>query len=231
MNNFRNAVLALAIGASLLGCGSDAPQDPAADEPKTIIGQAVKQATDEARKEIAKENFSFSVDGLPKAEITPQGDLLIGGTSVATTPEQKALVSAYREELTAIAQAGIGIGVQGADLAGKAVTEAIKGVFSGNPDQIEQRIEKEAEGIKGAAKKLCDRLPALKASQDKLAAAVPEFKPYAQMDDSDVKDCHVDAGDNLNIDTGVANDEAASNGNDGMNAAEEAEAAAATPNK
>jgi hypothetical protein len=111
------------------------------------------------------------------------------------------------------------------------VTEAIKGVFSGNPDQIEQRIEKEAEGIKGAAKQLCDRLPALKAAQDKLAAAVPEFKPYAHMDDNDVKDCHVDAGDNLNIDTGVADDDGASNGNDGMNAAEEAEAAAATPNK
>lgn len=230
MNTVRNVALALILSAPLLGCGSDAPQDPAADEPKTIIGQAVKQATDEARKEIVKENFSFSVDGLPKAEITPQGDLLIGGTSVATTPEQKALVSAYREELTAIAHAGIGIGVQGADLAGKAVTEAIKGVFSGNPDQIEQRIEKEAEGIKGAAKKLCDRLPALKAAQDKLAAAVPEFKPYAHMDDSDVKDCHVDAGDNLQIDTGGA-DEGSSGGNDGMNAAEEAEAAAAAPTR
>lgn len=228
MNTVRNAVLALALSAPLLGCGNDATQDPA-DEPKTIIGQAVKQATDEARKEIVKENFSLNVDGMPKAEITPQGDLLIDGKSVTTTSEQKALAKVYREELTAIAQAGIGIGVQGADLAGKAVSEAIKGVFTGNPDQIEQRIEKEAEGIKGAAKQLCDRLPALKAAQDKLAAAVPEFKPYARMDDSDVKDCHVDAGDGLNIDTDVANDESASNRNDGMNAAEEAEAAAATP--
>lgn len=226
MSTFRNAILALAIGATLAGCGSDAPQDPA-DEPKTLIGQAVKQATDEARTQIAKENFGFTVDGLPKAEITPEGELLIGGTSVATTAEQKALVMAYREEIAAITQAGIGIGVQGADLAGKAVTEAIKGVFSGNPDQIEQRIEKEAEGIKGAAKQLCDRLPALKAAQDKLAAAVPEFKPYARMDDDDVKDCHVDAGDSLQIDTG--GDEASSNRNDGMNAAEEAEVAAATP--
>ncbi|MBX3711279.1 MAG: hypothetical protein KF800_04910 [Lysobacter sp.] len=224
MNTLRNAALALALGVPLLGCGSDAPQDPA-DQPKTIIGQAVKQATDEARTKIAKENFSFSVDGLPKAEITPQGDLLIGGTPVATTAEQKALVAAYREELTAIAQAGIGIGVQGADLAGKAVTEAIKGVFSGNPDQIEQRIEKEAEGIKHAAKKLCDRLPGLKAAQDRLTAAVPEFKPYARMDDGDVKDCRIDAGDNMQIDTGGAH-EGASGSKDGMNAAEEAEAAA-----
>lgn len=228
MSTFRNAVLAMAIGASLIGCGNDAPQDPA-DEPKTIIGQAVKQATDEARKEIAKENFSISTEGMPKAEITPEGDLLIEGKSVTTTPEQKALAKLYREELTAIAQAGIGIGVQGADLAGKAVSEAIKGVFTGNPDQIEQRIEKEAEGIKGAAKLLCDRLPALKAAQDKLAAVVPEFRPYARMDDSDVKDCHVDAADGLNIDKDVADNEGVSNRNDGMNAAEEAEAAAATP--
>ncbi|MBL8260866.1 MAG: hypothetical protein JNM58_00475 [Xanthomonadaceae bacterium] len=226
MNTVRNAVLALALSAPLLGCGNDATQDPA-DEPKTIIGQAVKQATDEARKEIAKENFSIGSDGMPKAEITPEGDLLIDGKSVTTTPEQKALAMAYRQELTTIAQAGIGIGVQGADLAGKAVSEAVKGVFSGNPDQIEQRIEKEAEGIKSAAKQLCDRLPALKAAQDKLAAAVPEFKPYARMDESDVKDCRVDAGDGLNIDTDVANDEGSSN--DGMNAAEEAEAASAKP--
>lgn len=228
MSTFRNAILALAIGATLVGCGSDAPQDPA-NEPKTLIGQAVKQATDEARKELSKENFSFTVDGLPKAEITPQGELLIGGVAVATTPEQQALVKAYREEVTGIAQAGIGVGVQGADLAGKAVSEAIKGVFSGNPDQIEQRIEKEAEGIKAAALKLCDRLPALKAAQDKLAAAVPEFKPYARMDDQDVKDCRVDAGDGLQIDGGTANDAGSNSGNDGMDAAEEAEAAVAAP--
>lgn len=228
MNTFRNAILALAIGATLVGCGNDAPQDPA-DEPKTLIGQVVKQATDEARKDIDRETFSFNVDGLPTAKITAQGDLLIGGVAVATTPEQKAIAQAYRAEIHGVTQAGIGLGVQGADLAGKAVSEAIKGVFSGNPDQIEQRIEQEAEGIKGAAKQLCDRLPALKAAQDKLAAAVPEFKPYARMDDSDVKDCHVDAGDGLNIDTDVANDNGTSNRDDGMNAAEEAEAAAATP--
>ena len=230
MNTVRNAVLALALSAPLMGCGNDAPQDPAA-EPKTIIGQAVKQATDEARKEIAKENFSISTDGMPKAEITPQGELLIEGKPVTTTPEQQALAKAYREQLTAIAQAGIGIGVQGADLAGKAVSEAIKGVFTGNPDQIEQRIEKQAEGIKGAAKQLCDRLPALKAAQDKLAAAVPEFKPYARMEDSDVKDCRIDAGDGLNITADASKDGASSKGDDGMNAAEEAEAAAATTGK
>lgn len=228
MNTVRNAVLALALSAPLLGCGNDATQDPA-DEPKTIIGQAVKQATDEARKEIAKENFSIGSDGMPKAEITPAGDLLIDGKSVTTTPEQKALAMAYRQELTAIAQAGIGVGVQGADLAGKAAAEAIKGVFSGNTDEIEQRIEKEAEGVKAAAKQLCDRLPGLKAAQDKLAAAVPEFRPYARMDDNDVKDCHVDAGDGLNMDSDVANDDGSSSGDGDMNAAEEAEAASAKP--
>lgn len=226
MNTFRNAILALAIGATLVGCGNDAPQD-SADEPKTLIGQAVKQATDEARREIARENFSFTVDGLPKAEITPQGELLIGGVAVATTPEQKALVVAYRTQVSEIAQAGISVGVQGADLAGKAVTEAIGGVLSGDTDRIEQRIEKEAEGIKAAATKLCDRLPALKSAQDRLAAAVPEFKPYARMDDQDVKDCRVDAGDGLQIDAETASDAGSSNAGDGMNAAEEAEAAAA----
>ena len=88
-----------------------------------------------------------------------------------------------------IAEAGIDIGVQGANLGAQAAGEAIKGIFSGNSEQIEARINAEADKIKASAAKICDQLPALMATQQQLAAAVPEFKPYAKMDQSDIDDC------------------------------------------
>ena len=50
----RNVSIALLVSLSLLGCSDNSPAstDPAS-EPKTLIGKAVKQATDEARQELA----------------------------------------------------------------------------------------------------------------------------------------------------------------------------------
>jgi hypothetical protein len=162
----------------------------------------------------------------------PTGDLLIEGKAVTVNAEQKALLVEYRSHIAKVAEAGIGIGLEGADLAGKAVTEAIKGIFSGNPDQIDKKIEAEAKGIEQSAQKLCDLLPAMKATQDKLAVALPEFKPYASMDQSDVDDCMTDnnsyaAGKEVghSIGKAIKGDEAGSETS--MNAAEEAEAASA----
>ena len=76
----------------------------AMDEAATGLGEA-SQEMDKAREEIAtardrlaRENISLNRNEkqhLPKAEITPAGDLLIEGKAVATTPDQKALVLAY----------------------------------------------------------------------------------------------------------------------------------------
>ena len=69
---------------------------------------------------------------------------------------------------------------------GLAAGEAIKGIFSGNTDQIEQRVNAEAKKLEERATQICDQLPALLATQQQLAAAIPEFKPYATMDQSDI---------------------------------------------
>jgi hypothetical protein len=179
----------------MLGCGnsSTAPAGDAAIEPTTLIGKAVKQATDGAREGLATNNINLSATGQPDAEITPTGELLIGGKAVAVNGEQKALLLEYRQRITTVAEAGIGIGLEAADLAGKAINVAIKGIFGGG-DQIEKKIETEAKGIEQSAKKLCDLLPEMKVTQDKLAAALPEFKPYATMDQSDLDDCFNDPG-------------------------------------
>ncbi len=54
-------------------------------------------------------------------------------------------------------------------------------------------IQAEAQKIKAQARKLCDRLPAMHATQQQLAAALPEFRPYATMTEEDIADCRKDS--------------------------------------
>ena len=170
----------------------------------TRLGQKVREATEKAREKMATSNISVSegASTLPKAEITPQGDLLIGGKQVTINEQQRALLLQHRANVTAVALAGMEIGVQGADLGMRAAGEAIKGIFNGNTGEIEKKIEAEAEKMKLSAAKLCEKLPALKDSQQALAAAIPEFKPYANMKQADVDGCLEDTSPVASYDAG-----------------------------
>lgn len=200
--NTRTTLLAAALsGLSLLaGCGaSTAPDDgtgTAADgqrsQPESqTIAKAMEEARAEVQRELNEDNISISDNGSPakKAEITPKGDLLIDGRAVAVNAQQRALLLEYRGHVAEVASAGAAVGIEAASLASKAVTESLKGVFSGNIDQIEPRVEASTGKIKQAAQQLCDRLPAMMASQQQLAKALPEFAPYATMTQDDIDDC------------------------------------------
>ncbi|RMH94917.1 hypothetical protein EBB59_01100 [Lysobacter pythonis] len=179
---------------SLAAC-NNAP--PPATPPRTAIGQAVEAAIGEARKEMTTENLTLeSGRGIPvgggdqpAAEIDPQGEFLIEGKPVKIDDAQRALLLKYRKGMHGIAETGMAIGIQGADLAGQAVKEAIGGLLEGKPEQIGQKIEAGAKKLEADAKRICAQLPALLATQDKLAAALPEFKPYARLTQADVDDC------------------------------------------
>lgn len=136
--------------------------------------------------------LTINADGYPKAKVGANGDLIIDGKAVALTPEQRKLVSAYYGELEGITQAGIAVGKQGAKMAGKAVGAAISGVISGNTDDIDARMEAEAKKIEAEAKKICTRLNGLRTAQDALAAQVPAFRPYANLDQKEIDDCGKD---------------------------------------
>jgi len=186
----RNVLPALLLALPLAACGEhggDAART--VSDSTSTIGRTVQEATDKARKEIAKGNFKLSADGLPKAEITPEGALLIDGKDVVTTAAQRTQLLEYRRQIEAIAMAGMDIGVSGANLGVKAAGEALKGVFSGDTDGIEERINAEADKLKAQANQICARLPALMASQQALAASLPAFAPYSTMDQSDIDDC------------------------------------------
>ena len=191
--------------------GGASPGTTASAQPSTALGRSVSKAMDEARAELKAGNIElnhFDVsrrqggvtittgdaddDGRPRAELTPGGELLIEGRKVQASPEQHALLRRYRTQVEAVAMAGMDIGVAGADLGMKAAGEALASVFTGNTDQVEKRVEAEAARIEAAALKLCDHLPPLLDTQQKLVAAMPEFRPYADLDQSDIDDCRKD---------------------------------------
>lgn len=169
----------------------------------SIVSGAIHTGIEKAKQELATRNIDVNSihmrgnrpqeDSRPKAEITPQGDLLIAGRKVAATPEQHALLSNYRTQIVGVAEAGMDIGAQGADLGLDAAKQALWGAFHGKSDkQIDAAIKPQAAKIKDAAVQLCRRLPDLLASQQKLAQAMPAFRPYATMQQEDVDDCGKD---------------------------------------
>ncbi len=177
MKTTYSPLLALFIAALLCSCNS---------------GTSV--STDGGRISANSKSVTLRVDGLPNAEITATGDLNIAGKAVAVNASQRALLHSYHHEMNAMTADGIAIGKQGAALAGKAVTEAIKGAINGNPDDIESKVEAEAKKIEQQAMQLCKRLVTIKTSQDALATSLPEFKPYATLGQSDVDDCESSQG-------------------------------------
>lgn len=204
-------LLAIALPA-LAAChrnDAQAPRDAdtAASEPQTILGKSVDKALRKARQELETGNLSLN-DGVDvqigehgrrfriggdkqdtPAAITPQGGFLVEGKPIEVTPAQRELLLAYRKDVIRVAEAGMTVGVKGADLAGKAVMETLNGLMQGDTGQVEKRMEAEGRKLEVEAMKICDLLPAMLASQRKLAASLPAFEPYAKMTQDDVDEC------------------------------------------
>jgi hypothetical protein len=210
--------LALALVLPLAAC-SQSGSDAGDSDTKQAVGEADKQTSpsfltaeiqkgiEKAKQELATKDID--VDSVhigngphqrstgPHAVITPQGELVIAGKPVKATPEQHAMLLDYRQQIVGMAEAGMDIGASGASLGTHAAKQAIWGALSGKSDQeIEAAIKPQTDQIQAAAARLCQRMPGLLASQQKLAAAMPEFRPYATMTQEDVDDCGRDKADN-----------------------------------
>ncbi|KRE87328.1 hypothetical protein ASG75_04120 [Rhodanobacter sp. Soil772] len=216
------SALALVLLLSLAACGqsgqtdsqpgvadntAQAIKDAGEKTSSSAISGEIRKAMQEAKQELATKNIDVNSvhindsqrddkDSRPKAEITPQGDLLIAGKKVAATPAQQTLLLDYRQQILGIAEAGMDIGAQGADLGLSAAKAGVWGALTGKSDKdIEAAIKPQTDKIQAAAAKLCLRMPGLLSSQQKLAAAMPEFRPYATMEQKDVDDCGKDMKD------------------------------------
>jgi hypothetical protein len=222
MNTIRASLAPLlfaSLALPLLGACNPASQPaatapPAAQsaattaQPQTALGRMVDNGVREARAELEKGNID--IDGhvsiqvgadhhavernpnLPRAQVTPQGDLLIEGKAVTVTPAQRAMLLTYRQQIIDVAEAGMSMGVQGADLAGKAVSEVLGSVFSGKGEDFGRRMEAEGKKLEVQGRQLCMKLEPMRTTQQQLAASLPEFKPYATMTADDIEDCRKD---------------------------------------
>ncbi len=163
----------------------------------TISGCGSHESTGDGRDTghfgIRDKTYTLNAPGVPSAKLGPDGELTIGGKALALSPQQRELARRYHAEVGGIANDGIEIGKQGMALAGQALKEAFRGVFSGQPQTIGPNIEAQGERIKSEAMKICDRLVQMQSAQDALAAAVPEFAPYAQLETRDVEQCRTQA--------------------------------------
>jgi hypothetical protein len=147
-------------------------------------------------------NFHFGKDGkraagdkaLPKAEITPRGDFLVDGKAVAISAEQRSQLLAYRGQVIDIARTGIDLGEHGAQVALEAVDRPLFSlIIGGLTGSLERRVEATVKReIEPGVRQICGRLPALRVSQQQLAANLPQFRPYATLEADDVDDCEAD---------------------------------------
>jgi hypothetical protein len=215
----RRSILLASALSLLAAAGCERAQDPPpaaapavaearTDADRSFIGRKAAEAIDQAGQKLRAGNItvgegtrihingrdygSASADSkLPKAEITPAGELLIAGEPVEASAAQRVLLLEHRRHLEGVALAGMAIGAQGADIAGTALGGLGEAVFGGEEGRraFEARMEAEAGRIKDEAMRLCALLPPLYDSQQALAAALPAFAPYATMTPQDVEDC------------------------------------------
>ncbi|MGY1409161.1 MULTISPECIES: hypothetical protein [unclassified Luteimonas] len=130
-------------------------------------------------------------DPLPKAEITLAGDFLIEGKTVAIDARQRRELLVYREQVIDIARAGIDIGERSANAALDAVDQGLfRLMFSAMTGSLERRMEKTIrQTVEPGVRQICQRLPDLYDSQQRLGDALPQFRPYATLRADDIDDC------------------------------------------
>ena len=135
----------------------------------------------------------------PRGEITPKGDLLIDGKAVGVDAAQRRQLLDYRTQVIDLAKTGLDAGEHAAMLAIDATDVSLfRLIVGGLTGSLERRIETSVkQNIEPAVLQICRRLPQLRDSQQALAASVPEFRPYATLEQDDVDDCEHDVRDEL----------------------------------
>ena len=207
MKTLRTTTLALALllplGAQAGTVRDDIRQDLAEARSEVHADLAKARAELETENLEVGNSFHFGTnvkrtaardENLPKAEITPKGDFLIDGKAVAIDSAQRGQLLAYRSQVIDIARTGIELGELGAQVALEAVDRPLFSLIVGGlTGSLERKVERTVkQQIEPGVRRICQRLPALHDSQQRLAASLPQFRPYATLEADDVEDCEKD---------------------------------------
>lgn len=205
---------AIALLAALLPLGAQAAGS-APSGTRTEIKREIADARQEVRVEMAKaraeldrENLSLdkglhfgkngkrkpAKDSLPAAQITPKGDFLVDDKEVAIDARQRRQLLDYREQVIELAKVGMDGGERAAmaalDATDVSLFSLIVGGLSGN---LERRVEASVkQHVEPLVRQICRRLPQVLESQQQLAANLPQFQPYANLEQDDIEDCERD---------------------------------------
>ena len=135
------------------------------------------------------QHFAVHRHAGPDAVVSAAGELAIAGKELPLNPDQKDLAAQYFAHASALRDDGFATGMAGASTALTALTSVVTGLANGEPDKIGQDVEAKAAKLDEHVERLCRDLHELAATQDMLAAALPDFKPYALIVEKDVDDC------------------------------------------
>lgn len=211
MNRIHTLAIALLASAPLFAAQAADKQPGIATEIRQGLADARKDVRIDlakAKQELETENLrlnnNFQFGGsdskaskrannkLPRAEITPQGDMLIEGTAQTINAGQRRQLLAYRSQVIAVARSGIDIGQRGAEAALDAIGNGSIAslMFGAVTGSLERRVERVVkQQIEPAVRSMCRQLPAMRDSQQRLASSLPQFRPYATLEADDVADC------------------------------------------
>jgi hypothetical protein len=127
--------------------------------------------------------------GLADAVVTASGALSIAGTPVTVDAAQAQIAARYFASALALRSDAMKTGAAGASTAATAIASVAVGLASGNPDSIDAKVNASAAKVEAAADRVCADVQALTQAQNELAAALPQFKPYATIAAHEANNC------------------------------------------
>jgi hypothetical protein len=129
---------------------------------------------------------TLHVDGAPEADIASDGSFAIDGKPVAITPAERDLLTQYNRSVRAVHETGLAMGKAGIETAAKAIAAKV----SATPSKADAAAKSGAGTMQDLTLGICRDTAAIKVAQDRLAAQLAAFKPYAGIVGSgDAADC------------------------------------------
>lgn len=125
----------------------------------------------------------------PEAIFSATGEVSLDGKKLTLNPAQKDLAIRYFSNAGTVEDDGFATGMAGASTALTALSSVVSNLANGEPDKIGPAVEAKAAKVEEHAAKLCRDLRELAATQDALAVSLPEFKPYALIEERDASRC------------------------------------------
>ena len=163
----------------------------------TVVAAPASAANIHISLETPGENITIDDDDVvievdaEEARISRDGDLTIDGKRQRVSARDRDDLIRYNATMHWLEDRAVDIGLQGAGLAVVAIGEAVAAALTGEEDGVERRVEVRAERLKDDVRELCAEMRRLEGVQDRLAARLRSFRPFAVME-MDADDCRVD---------------------------------------